>query len=117
MLFWAFFCISFRLVLKHKHLNPNWYPYSWYKFREMHLYEFISQTQVLIWVNKQLCVLLQVNEEGSEAAAATAVVAVGRSFNPYREVFTADRPFLLLIRESIINTLLFTGRVADPCNQ
>ncbi|XP_005948474.2 antithrombin-III [Haplochromis burtoni] len=60
---------------------------------------------------------LEVNEEGSEAAAATAVVAVGRSFNPYREVFTADRPFLLLIRESIINTLLFTGRVADPCNQ
>ena len=57
----------------------------------------------------------QVNEEGSEAAASTAVVAVGRSFNLNRELFTADRPFLLLIREKTINTLVFTGRVADPC--
>ncbi|XP_035509425.1 LOW QUALITY PROTEIN: antithrombin-III [Morone saxatilis] len=59
---------------------------------------------------------LEVNEEGSEAAAATAVVAIGRSINLNREVFLADRPFLLLIRESTINTLLFTARVADPCN-
>ncbi|XP_035031661.1 antithrombin-III [Hippoglossus stenolepis] len=59
---------------------------------------------------------LEVNEEGSEAAAATAVVAIGRSLNLNREVFLANRPFLLLIRESTINTMLFTGRVADPCN-
>ncbi|KAL1023186.1 hypothetical protein UPYG_G00037440 [Umbra pygmaea] len=58
---------------------------------------------------------LEVNEEGSEAAAVTAVVAVGRSINFNREVFVANRPFLLLIRESSINTLVFTGRVADPC--
>ncbi|XP_034532309.1 antithrombin-III [Notolabrus celidotus] len=60
---------------------------------------------------------LEVNEEGSEAAAATAVVAIGRSLNLNREVFTADRPFLLLIRESTINALLFTARVANPCSQ
>ncbi|XP_029905118.1 antithrombin-III [Myripristis murdjan] len=59
---------------------------------------------------------LEVNEEGSEAAAATAVVAVGRSINLDREVFLADRPFLLLIREASINTLLFTGRLAEPCS-
>lgn len=58
---------------------------------------------------------LEVNEEGSEAAAATAVVAKGRSINPFRESFLANRPFLLLIRESSINALLFTGRVANPC--
>lgn len=58
----------------------------------------------------------QVNEEGSEAAAATAVVAVGRAMNPDREVFLADRPFLVLIREASLNTLLFVGRVADPCD-
>ncbi|XP_016430452.1 antithrombin-III-like [Sinocyclocheilus rhinocerous] len=58
---------------------------------------------------------LEVNEEGSEAAAATAVVATGRSLNIYRENFVADRPFLLLIRESGINALIFTGRVANPC--
>nr|XP_020464817.1 antithrombin-III [Monopterus albus] len=60
---------------------------------------------------------LEVNEEGSEASAATAVVAVGRSINLNREVLLADRPFLLLIRESSINALLFMGRVADPCDQ
>ncbi|KAF3690545.1 Antithrombin-III [Channa argus] len=60
---------------------------------------------------------LEVNEEGSEAAAASAVVVTGRSINLNQEVFMADRPFLLLIRESTINTLIFTGRVADPCRQ
>ncbi|XP_054458131.1 antithrombin-III [Anoplopoma fimbria] len=60
---------------------------------------------------------LEVNEEGSEAAASTTVVAVGRSINLNREVFQADRPFLLIIRESTINTMLFTARVADPCGQ
>ncbi|XP_067086786.1 antithrombin-III [Osmerus mordax] len=59
---------------------------------------------------------LEVNEEGSEAAAATAVVAIGRSINFNREVFVANRPFILLIRESTINTMVFTGRVADPCD-
>ncbi|KAL2089650.1 hypothetical protein ACEWY4_014338 [Coilia grayii] len=58
---------------------------------------------------------LEVNEEGSEAAAATAVVAIGRSINFNREVFIANRPFLLLIREATINTIIFMGRVADPC--
>ncbi|XP_048109205.1 antithrombin-III [Alosa alosa] len=58
---------------------------------------------------------LEVNEEGSEAAAATAVVAIGRSINFNREVFIANRPFLLLIRESTINTIIFMGRVANPC--
>ncbi|XP_012738138.3 antithrombin-III [Fundulus heteroclitus] len=60
---------------------------------------------------------LEVNEEGSEAAASTAVVAVGRSFNFNREFFNADRPFLVIIRESSLNTLLFMGRVSDPCEQ
>lgn len=64
-----------------------------------------------------MCSGFQVNEEGSEAAAATAVVAIGRSINLNQEVFLADRPFLLFIRESTINALLFAGRVADPCDQ
>ncbi|XP_041695790.1 antithrombin-III [Coregonus clupeaformis] len=59
---------------------------------------------------------LEVNEEGSKVVAATAVVAVGRSINLNKEVFVANRPFLLFIRESTINTMVFTGRVADPCD-
>ncbi|TSK53761.1 Antithrombin-III [Bagarius yarrelli] len=59
---------------------------------------------------------LEVNEEGSEAAATTAILFAGRSLNLNREVFIADRPFLLFIRETTINTLIFAGRVADPCS-
>lgn len=59
---------------------------------------------------------LEVNEEGSEAAAATTILFAGRSLNLNREVFVADRPFLLFIRETTINTLIFAGRVADPCS-
>ncbi|XP_060797212.1 antithrombin-III [Neoarius graeffei] len=58
---------------------------------------------------------LEVNEEGSEAAATTSILFIGRSLNPNREVFLADRPFLLFIRETTINTLIFAGRVANPC--
>ncbi|XP_072516801.1 antithrombin-III [Salminus brasiliensis] len=58
---------------------------------------------------------LEVNEEGSEAAAATVVVALGRSLNVNRENFIANRPFLLFIRESSINTIIFAGRVSNPC--
>ncbi|MEQ2237394.1 Antithrombin-III, partial [Ilyodon furcidens] len=60
---------------------------------------------------------LEVNEEGSEAAATTVVMAVGRSFNLNREFFQADHPFLVIIRESTLNTVLFIGRVSNPCGQ
>ncbi|MEQ2215470.1 hypothetical protein XENOCAPTIV_001447 [Xenoophorus captivus] len=60
---------------------------------------------------------VQVNEEGSEAAATTVVMAVGRSFNLNREFFQADHPFLVIIRESTLNTVLFIGRVSNPCGQ
>lgn len=69
------------------------------------------------WMHVASDLCPQVNEEGSEAAAATAVVALGRSFNPNRDVFLANRPFLLLIREASINALLFIGRVAEPCDR
>ncbi|XP_003219911.1 antithrombin-III [Anolis carolinensis] len=59
---------------------------------------------------------LEVNEEGSEASAATAVMATFRSFRRDRLVFRADRPFMVLIREVSINSILFMGRVADVCS-
>ncbi|XP_077188654.1 antithrombin-III [Paroedura picta] len=59
---------------------------------------------------------LEVNEEGSEAAAATTVLMMGRSFPAPRVVFNANRPFLVLIREVAINAILFMGRVANPCS-
>lgn len=58
---------------------------------------------------------LEVNEEGSEAAASTSVMITGRSLNPNRVTFKANRPFLVLIREVALNTIIFMGRVSNPC--
>lgn len=60
---------------------------------------------------------LEVNEEGSEAAASTAIAIAGRSLNPNRVTFKANRPFLVFIREVALNTIVFMGRVANPCDK
>ena len=52
-----------------------------------------------------------VNENGTEAAAATGVV-IGITSAPPR--VTVDRPFIFLIRDIATNTTLFVGRVIDP---
>ncbi len=55
---------------------------------------------------------VDVNEEGTEAAAATAVVMTrGAGMAPF---FVADHPFLFLIRENTTGSILFLGRVVDP---
>jgi serpin B len=56
---------------------------------------------------------VDVNEEGTEAAAATAVL-MARSIPPPTPVFRADHPFLFLIRENSTGSVLFLGRVVDP---
>lgn len=58
--------------------------------------------------------MIDVNEEGSEAAAATAVVMQGKSIAAHRPVFHADHPFLFLIIHMPTESILFVGRVADP---
>jgi serpin B len=60
-------------------------------------------------------VVVNLDEEGTEAAAATGVVvtrAMARVSVPL--VFRVDRPFLYLIRDVKTGTILFLGRVADP---
>jgi serpin B len=57
---------------------------------------------------------VDVNEEGTEAAAATAVV-VGMTAAPAEPlVFRADHPFLFLIRDNRTGSILFMGRVTNP---
>jgi len=61
---------------------------------------------------------VDVDEAGTEAAAATAVVMVGSAMRapdptPPTE-FRADHPFLFLIRDNRSGSILFMGRVADP---
>ena len=59
---------------------------------------------------------VKVDEEGTEAAAATAVVMALTSAAPEPEpiVLSLDRPFLFLIHDKITGSVLFMGRVADP---
>ncbi len=57
---------------------------------------------------------VDVNEEGTEAAAATAVVATRASAMKAPPVFRADHPFLFLIRHNSSGSILFLGRVVDP---
>ena len=54
-----------------------------------------------------------VNEEGTEAAAATAVTLVLGMPMP-APVFRADHPFLFLIQEQRTGSILFLGRVVNP---
>ena len=56
---------------------------------------------------------VDVNEEGTEAAAATAVAVATLSAHE-SPTFRADHPFLFLIREQRTGSILFLGRVADP---
>lgn len=54
-----------------------------------------------------------VDEEGTEAAAATAV-AMAESAMAEPAEMTIDRPFIFLIRDRETGTILFAGRVVDP---
>jgi serpin B len=56
---------------------------------------------------------IAVDERGTEAAAATAVV-VGRTSVPEPATLRADRPFLFAIRDNPTGAILFLGRVSDP---
>ena len=60
--------------------------------------------------------IIEVNEEGSEAAAATAVV-MGVKAVLHKPVFKADQPFLFLIRHNDTGSILFMGRVNNPASE
>jgi serpin B len=56
-----------------------------------------------------------VDEEGTEAAAATAVVMAEMARAPEELVeVSVDRPFLFFIRDIETGAILFLGRVVDP---
>lgn len=58
---------------------------------------------------------VDVNEEGTEAAAATAIMmATGFHSEPLVPVFRADHPFIFIIQEKETGNILFMGRVVNP---
>lgn len=61
--------------------------------------------------------IIEVNESGTEASAATAVITsrsavIGKESKPI--IFKADHPFIFLIREKSTGTILFMGNLAKP---
>lgn len=56
---------------------------------------------------------VKVDEEGTEAAAATAVI-IGETSAPVPIDVTIDRPFIFLVRHRVTAELLFLGRIVDP---
>lgn len=60
---------------------------------------------------------VEVNEEGTEAAAATAVMmtrGAGTHQPPPVPIFRADHPFTFLIRDRVTGSILFMGRLLNP---
>jgi serpin B len=55
-----------------------------------------------------------VDEAGTEAAAATAVVMAGSSAPENLKTFDVDRPFLFVLRDTVSGAVLFVGKVLDP---
>ena len=55
-----------------------------------------------------------VDEEGTEAAAATAVIMETTSAVMYDVSLQVDRPFLFIIRDTVNGQILFIGRVMNP---
>lgn len=75
----------------------------------------ISDAPIFVGYVKQDS-FVEVNEEGTEAAAVTTIAIRFESAgpDPMPEIISIDRPFLFGIRERTTNTLLFMGQVMQP---
>ncbi len=56
---------------------------------------------------------IEVNEEGTEAAAATAV-GISAAIHVEPPIFRADHPFIFIIKDNRSGSILFMGRVMNP---
>jgi serpin B len=57
---------------------------------------------------------VEVNEEGTEAAAVTIVAIEKNMIGPQKIMFTVDRPFFFVITEKSTGAILFMGTVKNP---
>ena len=68
-----------------------------------------------LWISEVVHkAFVSVDEEGTEAAAATAVVMLESGPGKEPIAVTVDRPFIFLIRDNGTGTVLFLGRVSNP---
>jgi len=57
---------------------------------------------------------VEVNEEGTEAAAVTSIETRETAIRPNPLTFHVNRPFVFALKEKTTNTILFIGKVMDP---
>ena len=58
---------------------------------------------------------IKIDETGTEAAGSTAVVLIEKSGMPQDPIeFTANHPFIFVIKDNTNNCILFIGRVSNP---
>ena len=58
--------------------------------------------------------VLDVDENGTTAAAATAVAVAAGAYLPPQTIMRVDHPFFLAIRDNVTGTVLFEGVIRDP---
>ncbi|MDX9903467.1 MAG: serpin family protein [Bacteroidales bacterium] len=73
----------------------------------------ISDASIFVSFVKQNT-FVEVDEEGTEAAAVTIIGIELTSMPPQPREFVIDKPFVFAIRERTTNTLLFIGQVVNP---
>ena len=77
--------------------------------------DFSGMTSERTFVNRvKHKTFVEVNEEGTEAAAATSVGIVATSVPPPPFQMTVDRPFFCAIRDNKTGTILFMGSIVNP---
>lgn len=70
-----------------------------------------------LWISKvKHKTFVEVNEEGTEAAAVTSVgMDIGSGSGPHIDFYMGvDRPFIFVIREHNSQTILFMGKIVEP---
>ena len=65
-----------------------------------------------VWIDEvKHKTFVEVNEEGTEAAAVTSTIMTSGIGD---DVFHVNRPFAFVIRENYSGTILFIGKITDP---
>lgn len=83
--------------------------------REMADFSGITEVERLFISDVLHKATITVDEEGTEAAAATAVIITTESIEPGEPVeLTIDRPFIYFIQHNPTGSILFMGRVVQP---
>jgi serine protease inhibitor len=78
--------------------------------------EYLTRQNAYVGEAKQK-VFIEVNEEGTEAAAVTGIEVRTTSAPAPPMEFMVDRPFVLVIRDDTTGALLFVGQVNDPVTE